>query len=210
MAIWPAECRVVTQKYGNRYAGYAKGYHTGVDIACKRGSRILASHPGTVVYARAAGAYGLQVKIYGGKDARGRRIEYWYNHLSGFAVKAGDKVTAGQTLGYMGNTGNVRGRTGVHVHYEVRVNGVDVDPMPYLSGASNVVTPPNESLPTPDPDIQNVGIPGGDAIAAAANVARWLSDGHNWLRIVTFLTGTTLLIIALLSWEKVSKVIPNG
>jgi murein DD-endopeptidase MepM/ murein hydrolase activator NlpD len=56
-------------------------------------------------------------------------IETLYGHLSGFAVKAGDKVKKGQVIGYEGATGEA---TGPHVHFEVRVDGTAVNPLTYL------------------------------------------------------------------------------
>src|SRR3546814_3127987 len=81
---------------------------------------------GKITAAGWTGPYGNQVKqsVGGG--------EVWYNHLSRIEVKKGDGVSAGSILGRLGTTGQ---STGPHLHLEVRVNGKDVDPMPYLGGS---------------------------------------------------------------------------
>ena len=55
-----------------------------------------------------------------------------YAHMEAVYVKAGDQVYQGQTIGWMGRTGRVYGRTGIHLHFEVRVNGVKRNPLAYF------------------------------------------------------------------------------
>jgi murein DD-endopeptidase MepM/ murein hydrolase activator NlpD len=62
----------------------------------------------------------------------GGGIKTLYGHHSKLLVSAGDHVDAGDTIGLMGNTGNVRGITGIHVHFEVIVGGVRVNPLGYV------------------------------------------------------------------------------
>jgi murein DD-endopeptidase MepM/ murein hydrolase activator NlpD len=88
----------------------------------------MAVTSGQVTSADYEGAYGNAIVIGSGKD-----FEILYGHMSGFAVASGDVVSAGQVIGYVGNTGNVIGANGgYHVHVETRLNGVAVDPMPIL------------------------------------------------------------------------------
>jgi len=72
------------------------------------------------------GGYGNYIQIEHGGD-----IETRYGHLSAYAVVAGDHVHKGDLIGYVGATGDA---TGPHLHYEVRIAGDAVDPMPYLHG----------------------------------------------------------------------------
>lgn len=106
-------------------------FHAGVDLGIAEGTPIRAAEPGQVV--EAAGqtnslgmlvGYGNLVRI----QADSGRVDY-YAHMSAFAVQRGDLVQAGQVIGFVGSTGY---STGPHVHFEVRVAGVPVDPAPYL------------------------------------------------------------------------------
>ncbi|MDQ3785597.1 MAG: peptidoglycan DD-metalloendopeptidase family protein [Actinomycetota bacterium] len=99
--------------------------HTGLDIGASYGAPVIAGDLGTVAFAGAMGGYGNAIVVdHGGGMAT------TYNHLSAFGVVAGQQVARGETLGSVGCTGYC---TGPHLHFEVRVNGVPVDPMPYLS-----------------------------------------------------------------------------
>ncbi|RMB57268.1 M23 family metallopeptidase [Tessaracoccus antarcticus] len=99
--------------------------HTGLDFAAPEGTAIRAVTPGTVTYAQpSGGAYGNLTKIL---SPDGTAI--WYAHQSHIGVRAGQTVTAGQTIGAVGATGNV---TGKHLHLEVRINGRPVDPRTWL------------------------------------------------------------------------------
>ncbi len=62
----------------------------------------------------------------------GNGLQTLYGHMEYLAVSQGDHVTQGQVIGKMGRTGNVRGRTGIHLHFEVRVNGVKKNPGAYF------------------------------------------------------------------------------
>lgn len=106
-------------------------FHTGVDLGAAQGTPIRAAEPGQVL--DAAGqtnslgmlvGYGNLVRI----QANGGRIDY-YGHMVAFAVQRGDVVQAGQVIGFVGSTGY---STGPHVHFEVRVGGVPIDPAPYM------------------------------------------------------------------------------
>jgi hypothetical protein len=98
------------------------------------------------------GPYGIQVKL---RHAPG--LETWYCHLSSVAVRPLQRVSAGELLGHTGATGNV---TGPHLHLEVRVNGMPVDPLPYLGAKDgharkpkNAPTTAGGSSPTDNPGL---------------------------------------------------------
>ncbi len=99
--------------------------HTGADIGGAYGAPVVAGDFGTVAFAGAMGGYGNAIVV-----DHGGGIATTYNHLSVFAVVSGQQVARGETLGSVGCTGYC---TGPHLHFEVRVNGTPVDPMPYLS-----------------------------------------------------------------------------
>jgi murein DD-endopeptidase MepM/ murein hydrolase activator NlpD len=117
--IWPVS-GPVTSGFGWRWGRM----HEGVDIAAPSGTPIAAAASGSVIYASWMSGYGnLVVVDHGGALATA------YAHLSGYAVGAGQGVSQGQTLGYVGCTGHCYG---AHLHFEVRVNGSPVDPLGYL------------------------------------------------------------------------------
>ncbi|RLD15945.1 MAG: M23 family peptidase, partial [Caldiserica bacterium] len=104
-------------------------YHTGVDIDAIEGTPVRAAASGVVTLSGWNGGYGIEVEIVHRKG-----LSTVYGHLLKSLVKPGQKVKKGEIIGYVGMTGVA---TGPHLHYEVRVNGLPVDPMPYLPGASN-------------------------------------------------------------------------
>lgn len=117
--IWPTS-GTLTSGFGWRWGRM----HEGIDIAAPTGTPIAAVAGGTVIVAGWMGGYGnLVVVDHGGGLATA------YGHQSSIAVGVGTQVAQGQTIGYVGNTGN---STGPHLHFEVRVNGSPVDPLGYL------------------------------------------------------------------------------
>lgn len=183
--IWPTVCKTITQGYGNKNAAYVKGYHTGLDIGCISGSPIRAAHDGKISSAGWAGAYGNQVKI-----AATGGLETWYNHLSKISATVGASVSQGTVIGYEGSTGN---STGPHLHFEVRVNGKDVDPMKYLTGSGVI----------PAGDATQTGV--GSALSLPGSLIKafeWMTEPINWLRIVMVFSGGILLLIALIGLAK--------
>ncbi len=123
--IQPAQ-GYVSSGYGyrtNPFSGIPR-LHAGLDIAGK--GDILAAQSGTVVAATSHSGWGNYVKI-----DHGNGIETLYAHMANgsIPVSVGDTVSQGQTIGKMGQTGSA---TGIHLHFEVYVNGVQVDPAPYL------------------------------------------------------------------------------
>lgn len=91
--------------------------HNGVDLASSYGSNILAAADGEVIIARSGwnGGYGTYIVI---KHSNGTQT--LYGHLSGLNVSVGQSVKQGQVIGFMGNSGSVKGKTGIHLHFEVR------------------------------------------------------------------------------------------
>jgi hypothetical protein len=155
------------------------------------GSPIRAVLDGTVQFAGTNGAYGKQVRLTHSGGA-----ETWYNHLSVISVKRGEKVRQSKILGYEGNTGQ---STGPHLHLELRINGQDVDPMPYLKGAA-----------LPEGGATQVGTGAtqagfGDVLSAFTNTFEWLTDSLNWLRIGMVLLGAALLAAGLWNFDPVRK-----
>ncbi len=118
---------VVTCKFGFRLSPFSgkREFHTGIDIANKRGTKVYASARGKVIFAKKKWLIGNLVTI-----DHGNNILTKYGHLNKFLVKKGDVVNRGDIIGLMGSTGN---STGPHVHYEVVVNGKSENPANYFS-----------------------------------------------------------------------------
>ena len=104
--------------------------HNGLDFAAPHGTPIYASADGVVIFAGRQSAYGRLIKI---KHDFG--YETRYAHLSKIRVKNGQRVSRGERIGDMGNTGR---STGTHLHYEIRSNGKAVNPMNYIKAAKDV------------------------------------------------------------------------
>lgn len=114
-----------TYVYISSYYGMRNGkMHTGVDFAAAKGTPILAWKSGTVTKACYSGGYGnfIIIKHNDGTVSR-------YAHLSGYNCSVGDSVSTGETIGFVGSTGN---STGNHLHFEIQVNGQFVNPLNYL------------------------------------------------------------------------------
>jgi murein DD-endopeptidase MepM/ murein hydrolase activator NlpD len=99
-------------------------FHSGIDIGAGHGAPVVAAGRGTVVFVGTMSGYGNYIAIN-----HGGGLATTYAHLSGFSVSNGQSVSRGQRVGSVGCTGFC---TGPHLHFEVRVNGSPVDPMPYL------------------------------------------------------------------------------
>jgi murein DD-endopeptidase MepM/ murein hydrolase activator NlpD len=122
---WPAP-GPVTSPYGYRTHPIFGGrrLHTGVDIGAPYGATVVAAASGVVAYVGSMSGYGNVVVV-----DHGGGIATTYNHLSGFAVSSGQRVSRSQAVASVGCTGYC---TGPHLHFEVRIGGSPVDPMPYL------------------------------------------------------------------------------
>ena len=122
---WPA-AGPVTSPYGYRTHPIFgdRRLHTGIDIGAPYGATIVSAERGTVAYAGAMSGYGNVVVV-----DHGGGLATTYNHMSAFSVGSGQRVARGTPVGAVGCSGYC---TGPHLHFEVRVNGSPVDPMPYL------------------------------------------------------------------------------
>ena len=121
---WPTSSRRINSYFGGRYLYGSYDYHSGLDIHATYGEAIKAADGGTVAFAGWKGSYGYLVII-----THDNGTQTYYGHNSSLVVSAGDKVYQGQTIARAGSTGN---STGVHCHFEVRVNGTAVNPLNYL------------------------------------------------------------------------------
>ncbi|GAB3992720.1 peptidoglycan DD-metalloendopeptidase family protein [Nocardioides marmoraquaticus] len=120
----------ITSPYGYRthpiYGYY--GLHDGTDFSAPCGTANVAVASGTVISRRWSDVYGNRLYLDVGQ-VNGRNLTVVYNHLSGYAVGSGQRVSRGQVVGYSGSTG---WSTGCHLHFTVLENGTPVDPMKYL------------------------------------------------------------------------------
>ena len=124
--IWPAD-GWISSSYGYRSDPFTgkREFHPALDISTRAGEPVLATASGLIATAHRQGNYGNMVEIKHGFDLATR-----YGHLSAFAVGVGDTVERGDIIGYAGATGRA---TGYHVHYEVSVNGQNINPLRLLT-----------------------------------------------------------------------------
>jgi len=101
-----------------------RAFHEGLDIVANSGTKVIAPADGVVTQVMRDAGYGNVIFISHGNDLVTR-----YGHLSGFAVRVGQEVQRGDTIGYVGNTGR---SLGAHLHYEVLYQGSKVDPINYI------------------------------------------------------------------------------
>ena len=121
---YPLESKI-TSRFGNKriFNGVLKSYHSGTDFRAKTGTPIRAVANGRVVLAKNRFFAGNSIILN-----HGQGIYTGYYHLSRFRVKPGQRVKKGEIIGLAGATGRV---TGPHLHFSVRVNGVQVDPIQF-------------------------------------------------------------------------------
>ncbi|SNT22430.1 Peptidase family M23 [Granulicella rosea] len=126
-SLWPVVGEI-SSSFGQRedpVLGNGEGeFHPGVDIRAELGTPIHATADGVVKMAEMTNGYGREVII-----DHGHGLETCYGHMSGFAVTAGQTVTKGEVIGFVGHSGRT---TGNHVHYEVRIHNTPVNPHKYL------------------------------------------------------------------------------
>lgn len=122
----PVEGGYISSGFGVRRDPFTKRVepHAGVDISRERGTSIVATAGGQIIYVGRYYSYGKFIVI-----DHGFGYQTAYGHLNDFTVRQGQYVTKGQVIGSVGSTGR---STGNHVHYEVRVNGRPVDPTDYF------------------------------------------------------------------------------
>ncbi len=121
----------ITSGYGLRADPLAGGlrHHDGIDVGAVSGTPVRAAMPGIVRFAGRRGGYGNAVIV-----DHGGGVETRYAHCATLLVKAGAQVLAGEQLATVGSTGRA---TGPHLHFEVRRDGVAVDPAEWLEGYPN-------------------------------------------------------------------------
>lgn len=129
----PVNMATITSGFGVRSDPFRRtaAMHAGIDLAAPTGTAVYATADGTVDRAEWSGGYGNCVEIDHGKGLQTR-----FGHLSRILVHAGQIVHRGDLIALVGSTGR---STGPHLHYEVRMDGHAVNPMPYLM-ASDYVT----------------------------------------------------------------------
>ena len=132
--LWPTlTTSYITSQYGSRLhpiQGIIKN-HAGIDIGGSTGNPVYAAADGVIIYSQYnTGGYGNMVMIDHGTNSEGVKIVTLYGHGNKLLRNVGESVKQGELIMEMGSTGN---STGPHVHFEVRENGVAVDPKKYLS-----------------------------------------------------------------------------
>ena len=130
-SLMPVQSTRLTSAFGMRWHPVLGGRrpHEGIDLGAPVGTPVHATGDGVIERADWFGSYGLFVEI-----EHGSQLETRYGHMSRLNVAAGQFVHRGDVIGYIGTTGRT---TGPHLHYEVRVDGVAVNPMPYMQGAGS-------------------------------------------------------------------------
>jgi murein DD-endopeptidase MepM/ murein hydrolase activator NlpD len=125
-SIWPL-AGWLSSGFGNRKDPFDGGpdFHPGLDIAADKGTPVRATADGTVESAAYNGAYGNAVLVN-----HGFGISTRFGHLSGFAVRAGQQIHRGDVVGYVGSTGRA---TSAHLHYEILLNGQQINPLRLLA-----------------------------------------------------------------------------
>ena len=122
LAVTPVSGKV-TSRFG-AVSSIRSGAHTGTDICCSVGTPIKVVASGTVTFAQMNGSYGNLIKV-----SHGNGVETWYAHCKELYATVGQQVKAGDVIAAVGMTGNT---TGPHLHLEIRINGVAVNPPKYL------------------------------------------------------------------------------
>jgi len=124
---WPLPGHTYISCHFGEVDAFGNGGHRGTDIPAPEGTPILAAHSGTVLVSGWNDSYGNQVLLDNGAGLSTR-----YAHMTAPAVTAGETVTAGQVIGYVGSTGD---STGNHLHFEVMLNGVRINPLNAIAPA---------------------------------------------------------------------------
>ncbi len=126
-SYWPTKSKFIASKFGMRWHPIYNDLreHTGIDLGGAYGDDIYAAAAGTVIFSRYNSGYGYTVRI-----DHGDGIKTVYAHASRLLVKEGETVEKGQLIAKVGSTGV---STGSHLHFEVRIDNVPVDPLPFIS-----------------------------------------------------------------------------
>jgi murein DD-endopeptidase MepM/ murein hydrolase activator NlpD len=152
----PVRTAAFTSGFGVRSDPFRHGaaMHPGIDLSGPYGTPIYATADGTVLRAGwNSGGYGNLVEL-----DHGRGIATRYGHLSAILIHAGDRITRGQLIGRMGSTGR---STGNHLHYEVRIDGRPVNPVPFMKATDYLVAMQTKANAAPMEQIALGGPNGG-------------------------------------------------
>lgn len=124
-SVWPTE-GWVSSRFGYRTSPFTgkREFHKGLDISAPTGTPIYAPAKGRIAFIERHSGYGLTMGV-----THGSGIVTKYAHLHSISVKEKQTITRGELIGYVGNSGR---STGPHLHYEVRLNGVPVNPSRYI------------------------------------------------------------------------------
>jgi murein DD-endopeptidase MepM/ murein hydrolase activator NlpD len=124
-SIWPVK-GWLTSGFGNRMSPFTGSWtmHNGIDVAARMDTPVASPAAGIVVYEGFDTGLGKMVKI-----DHGYGLKTTYGHLSKTKVTTGQKIKRGQIIAFVGNTGY---STGPHLHYEVHVNNIPVNPIKYI------------------------------------------------------------------------------
>ena len=197
---------------------YSSGsYHSGTDISAAEGTPIYASYSGKVDKVKSmTTSYGNHVIIK--STVNSTTVYIYYCHMKKYVVKAGEKVTAGQLIGYVGQTGNA---TGPHLHYEVRDknkrygsnSSPNLDPHKYLPSKGTKVTVPSK------PTITNCNATGATSIklewgkvsgASKYKIVRHEVDGANKKTLTENCTSTSYTDKGLISGHTYYYIVYAG
>ncbi len=121
--VWPLVGRITSRFGWRRLTIGGSNMHNGLDIGGRTGDPIRSATAGVVSFSGWRGGYGYVVVVESGDT------EYWYGHASALLVETGDRVAPGDLIARVGSTGI---STGPHLHFEIRVDGTPIDPLPIL------------------------------------------------------------------------------
>ena len=142
----PVDGASLTSGFGMRTHPVLGGrrQHRGVDLSMPTGTPVYATADGVVSKAEWFSSYGLYISVEHGASLQTR-----FGHLSRLNVAAGQQVKKGDLIGYVGSTGR---STGPHLHYEVRIAGTAVNPVPYMQGTVHSAPAAVVAMGGPDAD----------------------------------------------------------
>jgi murein DD-endopeptidase MepM/ murein hydrolase activator NlpD len=161
----PVDRIALSSSFGTRadpFNGHRR-MHQGIDIPGPLGTPVYATADGVVQRAEWASGYGNLIEV-----SHGNGLETRYGHLSKVIAQPNERVRRGQLIGLMGSTGR---STGSHLHYEVRIAGAAVNPMPYLEGTNYEIALADAKAHA-DADVEEIAVGGPEARKSNDNKAQ--------------------------------------